>query len=339
MQFKNPAVVPITAFIVVVLGCAIAIQTTAAVTPKPTVREVRWLLSHQPTDVFKNAVQVFAEELSKKTDGRLTLSVIEPRDIGVLNGDVPHATVLEVLSNGHAEIATDYTVALGFDDPNMWKLNLPFLFSGYEDALQKLDSPAAAQILAQTKGVRGLALTMSGGLRLIASKSGPIASLSDFKGKRILTAGGPIAEATLKAFGATPVPSDLAHAEAALDTSTIDGVEITYSRLGEVIGGSSAYTKYIGETNHSMFLTAILASNAFYDSLSLEDQAALRSAATKAAQIERQDSIELGNTVRDQLKKEGSVILKPTAKERNELEAASRTVYSQFFPKLTPGTF
>lgn len=293
---------------------------------------VKWLIAHQPTDVFKNATKVFADELAKDSNGHLKLEVVMPQDVGVAEGDIPNAKVMQLLDSGNVQLATTYTVALGQKDNALWALNLPFAFSSYDQVSTFLDGTPGQQLLStigKSMNDEGLAFTMSGGFRIIASKDVAIQSPADMQGLRIGTSGGPVAEATLKALGAIPVPLDLESGQA--DLTKLDGVETTYSRLSEVVGSNSPYTKYINETDHSVFLTVILADKTFMDSLSPSDQAAVRAAAFKAAQVERQDSEALAARTKIELAAGGSKITTlPT--DRSLFERATRTVYAQFAP-------
>ncbi len=298
---------------------------------------VRWLLAHQPTSVFDRATKVFSDTLAKEGDG-MTLQIVTPREIGYTSGDVPHSEVLNQLSTGKAEMASAYTVALGQNDSSLWALTLPYLFASYDGLPAILDGQVGQQLLSTVEnansGIRGLAFTLSGGFRIIVSKNTAIHSLADLKGLHIATSGGPVAEATLKALGAIPVSTNLENGAQSFDAATIDGVETTYSRLAEVLGGKAEYTKYINETNHSMFLTAIIVNKDFYDSLSVKNQAAMKDAAMAAAAVERNDSIALGDSVKSQLLAEGSVVSTPSSQTRDIFAKATAAVYAQFSPTV-----
>lgn len=296
-------------------------------------RQVRWLLSHQPTSVFDRAAAVFAEVLEKESSGTLTVDVVTPEEVGVTKGDIPNVDVFRYLDQGTVELATTYTVGLGNDAPAFWSLNLPFLFESYAQAGAILDGSAGRAILdtaSSQTSAHALAFTMSGGFRIIASKNTEITSLSDLKGKRIATSGGPVAEATLKALGAVPVATNLENGAPVIDVETIDGIETTYSRLSAVVGSQTEYVKYVNETNHSLFLTTILAGNAFYDSLSDVNKVALQKAALAAAAVEREDSITLGEQTKEVLKKNGSIIATPA--DVAAFHSATQSVYEKFTP-------
>lgn len=327
------------AFVIVVAVSFLALQHAATAKSVTRVQHVRWLLSHQPTDVFARATSVFAEELSKRTDGRLVLDVVMPEELGYAStGDIPNADVLKYLDDGRVELATTYTVGLGKSDPALWAVNLPFLFSDYTSAGEILDGKSGAELLDTVVGktnAHALAFTMSGGFRLFASKVS-IRTPEDFKGKRIATSGGPVAEATIAALGATPVSTDLESANRSIDASSIDAVETTYSRLSAVLGSKSSYTKNIAETNHSLFLTVILAGNTFFSSLSPADQSALREAAIAAAKVEREDSIALGEKTRSELVAGGTDIATFSRDQHAVMKASAKDVYTNFVSEYGP---
>lgn len=296
-------------------------------------QHLRWLLSHQPTSVFDRAAAVFAEVLEKESNGSLTIDVVTPGEVGVGKGDIPNTDVFRYLEDGTVELATTYTVGLGNEVPAFWSLTLPFLFESYAQAGTVLDGSAGQSILDTASGqtsARALAFTMSGGFRIIASKNTKITSLSDVKGKRIATSGGPVAEATLTALGAVPVPTNLEDGAPAIDVDSIDGIETTYSRLSSVIGSQTQYVKYVNETNHSLFLTTILVNGAFYESLSPQNRVALQKAARAAAAVEREDSVTLGEKTKGELAASGSVIVIPA--DTAAFHEAVQSVYEKFTP-------
>ena len=296
--------------------------------------EIKWLLSHQPTSVFARASAVFADELSKESGGQMKLSVVYPADIGWEGtGDIPNDKVLDYLRSGEVQLATTYTVGLGKEAVAFWGLSLPYLFDSYSQAGTVLDGSAGQEILDSASAytdTHALAFTMSGGFRIIVSKNTAIKSAVDLKGLHIATSGGPVAEATLEALGAVPVPTDLESGDPEIDVGTIDGLETTYSRLSEVVGKNTQYTKYINETNHSLFLTVILASNTFYNSLSPQNQAALKKAALAAARTEREDSIALGGKTKSGLISGGSIVTIPNSDARSAMQAQTESVYKKF---------
>lgn len=294
-------------------------------------REVRWLMAHSPQALYTDAIRVFSDELARNTDGTLQLRVVTPENVGlhVEGADVPYRHSMELLAQGEVELSSTYAVANGTDDPHFWTLTLPYLFSNYDSIPATLESASGEAILESysTKtNARALAFTLSGGFRVIASKI-PVASINDLKGLRVGTAGGPVAEATLRAFGAIPVSMGL---DDAPSPASVDAVETTYARISLAPNLDSDFLSYVLETNHSLFLTTIVTSDAFFDSLSGSEQRALTSAARSAARTERAASVVLAQDTKKALKEAGSVITTLSEGDVDVAKAATASVYADF---------
>lgn len=294
--------------------------------------QVRWLMSHSPADLYTQATADFAASLAAATDGKLALTAVYPESVGVeTRGDVPYATSVELMESGSAELSSVYAVAAGVHDAHIWTLNLPFLFKSYDSLAQTLDGATGRSLLTDLSAkapYEALEFTLSGGFRIIASRE-PMTSVDDLKGKRVATSGGPVAEATLTALGAVPVAMDLESGSAVINPSEIDAVETTYSRLSSILGTDSPYLSNILETNHSLFLTMIVADDGFWDSLSAEEQQALRAGAHTAALTERAASVALAKKTKEELRAKGSVI---TEVPKEAMAETIKGVYDTFIP-------
>ena len=174
----------------------------------------------------------------------------------------------------------------------------------------------------ESTGVYGLAYTLSGGFRVIASRATGI-GVADLSGMGVTTSGGPIAEGILTAVGALPTSENAGAAET------------TYTRFAALEGAGNMRT--IIETGHSLFLTAVVADASFYGTLSAEDKAALYLAARAAALVEREDSILLAEEVRTELESKGVTIITPSAEEKQALIEQTAPVYAQFEALFAPG--
>jgi TRAP-type C4-dicarboxylate transport system substrate-binding protein len=298
------------------------------------VREIRWLIAHQPISLFEPAAKAFQDEFNSESRGtKIRVVVLGPSDI--VGGNVPHldkASVYAALDGGKADIATIPIAALGSTTPASL-VAAPFLFSDYGAMEQALDGDVGTQLLqtlAETGNVRGLAFTLSGGYQVLATRDAELDDAKDLAGLRVATPNGAIAADTLRSFGAIPVPvppGDTLNLLAALDDGTADAVEITYTRLS-IVNAPPVLT--LNETDHSIFFTAILSGNAFYESLSEEDQTSLRAAARRAAQVERADSIELARVTKEKLQSLGSSVVAMPRGEREILRAKSRALVERY---------
>lgn len=281
---------------------------------------VRWLIAHEPIDLFDDAAREFTKTFEEYHGGRIDLVMLSPQDLG-FEDNVPTEDVLRMLEEGEFDLATTFTTGIASAYPAFEAVNQPFLFDNFEEAEAELDGTFGAEMLAdlsENSPFRGLAFTLSGGFVAIASDKAQLVRPEDFKNKTIVTVGGAVGKDTLRAWGAQPAAaSDVG------SLSDIDGVEFTYTRIA-ALNGMPEYVRHISETNHSLFLTAILASDSFYDALSEEERAALEAAAQAAAATERADSIALGTKVRQELVESGTIVIELSPEQRATLKEMAR---------------
>jgi tripartite ATP-independent transporter DctP family solute receptor len=290
--------------------------------------KVRWLIAHEPIDAFRRAAKTFSTELTKESHGQMALEILTPKDFGT-SDNMNVKKIFMLLRSGQVELSQTVTTGIGVVEPKFYVLDLPFLFKSHEHASRVLDGEIGHQLLAsldKTK-VHGLAFTYSGGFRVVPSSGRAIKTADDFKGLNVRTTNSPVAQETLRLLGAKPIPLNIDDAKSALDSNKVDAAETTYIRIPNVAGEN---TKFINETHHSLFLTAILASRKFYDSLSQENREALARAAMSAAKIEREDSIADGEKAKADFSKKGVEIVEMSAANRTAFESRVQPVYKTF---------
>ncbi|OGG79635.1 hypothetical protein A3A39_02310 [Candidatus Kaiserbacteria bacterium RIFCSPLOWO2_01_FULL_54_13] len=315
----------------VFFGTRMLMTTKAPVARKPI--EVRWLIAHQPADLFVRGTKIFADVLEKESNGSMALKVLVPEDVGFPGGDVPTNQLFKFLEEGTVQLATVYAGGIESRNAPYGIINLPFLFRNYKSAEGVLEGSLGKQIrdtVEKNTSLRSLAITYSGGYRLIASNKKSIKTADDFKGLRIGTAGGPVAEALFRELGAIPVPiPTVASGKKYLTTGDVDAVETAYTRLSFRLA-SSTYIRYISETNHSLFTTATIVTKAFYDSLSPMQQETLGKAAQLAAKVEREDSVALAGKTKLDAQKQGIRIVELSPSASADLKTRLLPVYKTF---------
>lgn len=294
---------------------------------------MRWLIAHQPADLFIHGTKTFSDVLAKETGGAMTLEVLVPEDVGFAGGDVPTDELVKMLNDGTIQLATVYAGGVEKLDATYGVINLPFLFDSYASAEKVLDGSSGERMratVAENTPFLALATTYSGGYRIIASNKKLITSTDDFKGLRVGTAGGPVAEALFRELGAIPVEiPTVASGKKYLTSNEVDAVETAYTRLSFGLA-SSTYVRYISETNHSLFTTATLVPKSFYNTLTLQQQGALKQAAMAAATIERADSIALAEKTKQDAQEKGIRVAELTTVEQAKLKERLLSVYKKF---------
>lgn len=292
--------------------------------------EVRWLIAHEPIELWENATKKFDEVLTQESDGRMKLKILDPSDVGFL-GDVPTSDIFKLLNNGEIELSTMFAVGIGTRVPDYLEVNLPFLFDNFEDAFTILnEGPAGKKLLdavSEYTNTYGLAFTLSGGFRVIVSQNLKIKTVDDLKGKKIISTAGPVGDQTLRQLGAIPLPSPQTINDVP-SINEVDGVETTYTRISAI--KDTEFIKYISEINHNLFLTSVLVHGSFYESLSPQDRESLHKAVTAAAKVEWDDSIALGNKVKKELKEKGVFITELSSQEKENFKKETKSVYDWF---------
>ncbi len=303
-------------------------------------QKIRWVLAHEPIDLFLRAALKFSQEIKDTTNGLLdievmTLSQYSERYAG--GRPVTKHELLNLMEAGEIEMSQMYTTSLGKFNQDMFALDMPYLFRDHNHAAKVLDGKIGQSLmagLAAKSNIQGLAFTYSGGYRMIVSKK-PINSIEDFKGLKIRIAKSPVAEDVLSSVGAVPVPMELEDLNGALSSDQLEGGESTYPRFYSMKQNENS--SVINDTQHSLFLTSILVSKKFWGSLSSELQDKISKAALAAATLERKESVDDIKVVQDRCKNDGIEIVELSATEKTKFKDATKELYTKYSAVFTNG--
>jgi TRAP-type C4-dicarboxylate transport system substrate-binding protein len=120
----------------------------------------------------------------------------------------------------------------------------------------------------------------------------PINSVADLSGVNLLsTTINPVMIETAKSFGCNTVPCVIRDYNSVSEVSSQPGVSIETTLPRYEHESNTKIQKYITNTKHSMYLTSILISKEFWNSLDQEDQAFVKQAAVSAGVQEREWSV------------------------------------------------
>jgi len=304
-------------------------------------RKIRWVLAHEPIELFLRAAQRFKETMERTAPGKLdfeimTLGQYSERYAG--GRKVTKHDLLDLMETGDIEMSQMYTSTLGRKhNRDMWALDMPFLFRDHEHARKVLEGEIGKKLmkdLNEKTNVQGLAFTYSGGYRMIPA-SVVIQRLEDFRGVPLRCNKSPIAAETFIAVGAEPVQIELEEIGAAMKDGRILGGESTYARFYGL--QQNEVCSVINDAEHSLFLTSIIVAKDFWSTLEQDLQGLVQDAALDAARNERKESIEDVDLVKAQcLKDEVKVVALP-AEERERFEEATRYLYEKFDDMFSPG--
>lgn len=308
-----------------ILGAILCSTVFASVATAETV-----ILAHAqpPGNPRSLAADFFAEKVAACSEGRIEVSVAGAATMG---DDVEaltstSANVIQMTANSQG--ATAQII------PELNVIGLPFLFPDAPSAWKVIDGPIKAQIdeRAQAAGLKLLGF-WDNGIRHISHLSKSITTPADLQGVKIRTPPDDMTIAIFNALGANPAPLTFAELPTALQSGVFEAQEnpltnIYSSKIHEI-------TKFISLTGHKYETSPLLASMAWWSSLSPEDQACVQASADEATAFQRQTATEQEAEVKQKLIDEGATVTEIA--DRQAFIDATAPVYDEYrakFPEL-----
>ncbi|MGR3505713.1 MAG: TRAP transporter substrate-binding protein [Paracoccaceae bacterium] len=238
-----------------------------------------------PTSHYGVGAQAFIDTLTELSGGTFTG---EQAPAGQLGGE---RDMIEGLQIGSLDVVVTSTGPLGNFVPEVFALDLPFLFRDYDHARAVLDGDIGQELLAKIgeNNLVGLAWSENG-FRHVTNSQRPVRTPADLEGLKLRTMENKVHMTAFSGMGAAPTPMAFPELFTALQQGVVDGQEnpvtvITASKFWEV-------QKHVSLTGHVYSPAAVLASPVLYDGLTDEqkgwfDEAAKASAAATRAEVNR----------------------------------------------------
>ena len=240
-------------------------------------QKIKWLLFHEPVELFIRTAEDFQRHLDKLTNNKYEIEILTLSEYQDKYLDGVVCDPFQELKEGRVQVSQIYSDIIGdFDATDFYALSMPYLFKSHEHAARVFEGPIGKQLFAH-----GLAYTYSGGYRCTASTT-PIRNVEDFAGKTFHRETNPILSNMIDLIKAEKV-TNLHKPEVKSEMR-----QTTYPRY---VADCTEAQKYVADTKHSMYLTAILLNDDFMNSLSTEDKDHFYSAALKASRTERAQSV------------------------------------------------
>ena len=304
-------------------------------------KKIKWLIAHEPVDLFLRTAHAFADEVRKSTDGAIEIEIFTAKEYAnKFNAGVKDNPMV-YMERGDLEMSQLHISQLWkWNVPAFMALELPFLFTDHDHATRVLEGTIGQDMLSSlaTKSpARGLAFTYSGGFRIVATDE-EIKSLADFKNLSFYTGTNPIGIDTIEAIGGQADPHAIEDYWASVHTEgdNHDAVDTTVPRLLATVGKTKK--RYITDTKHSLFLTSIIVSESWWRSLSDELKSKLAEAATNAARLERKWSIEDSEAIANQDSTVTGVQYKELdSAEMDKFRALTEPLYDKYDGIFMPG--
>lgn len=259
-------------------------------------RKIRWLIAHEPVDLFLRTAEAFSAKLSELTNGAFEVEIFTASDYKTKFSNYSGRTgPMTELEEGNIEMSQLHITELAvWHNPDFYALELPFLFRDHEHARRVLEGEIGQNLLsglASQSPAKGLAFTYSGGFRCVASDTA-INTLADLKGAKFATAINPVTIDTVEALGAVPDVFNIKDFAVKVKEEgyDADALETTIPRYLAQFTGTNK--KYLLNTKHSLFLTSIIVGNKFWSELDESTQDKFREACLYASRLERKWSVD-----------------------------------------------
>lgn len=269
--------------------------------------------------------KAFAAKMTELSSGTMTINL---KPAGALGGE---RDVIEGLQIGTVDLAISSTGPIGNFVPDIYALDFPFLFKGYDQAHAVLDGPIGQGLLEKFKDhdLVGLAWGENG-FRNVTNNVQPINTPEDLKGLKLRTMENKVHIAAFTAAGAAPTPMSWTEVLTSLAQGTIDGQEnpipvLTSNKMWEI-------QKHVTLTQHVYSPAVVVMSKAKYDALSPEQQAWFVEAGKAAAAATRATVAENEKNGVALLKENGMQVVENV--DKAAFAAAVQPAYEQFAAEM-----
>lgn len=308
----------------------------------PMTKTIRWVIAHEPVDLFLKVAERFNKEVNEATGGAFEIEVLSLTDYSnKYNGGcrITKNDLMDLIDTGAIEMSHIYTTWLADYNKDLHALDLPFLFRDHDHADRVLEGDIGMELLAgvaKQSNIKGLSFTYSGGYRIVPANFK--ADTADaWKGRKVRTSRSPVAVETFRLLGAKPVETiALEEMNDAAQSGLIEAGESTYVRVLP-LEQYKAFD-YINDTAHSLFLTSIIVSQGFFDTLDSETQEIMVQAAQNAARMERKESVADIPRLRSEFKARGIEEIAMEGIELQKFKDRTAPVYDKFGDNyFTPG--
>ncbi|MGR2738618.1 TRAP transporter substrate-binding protein [Billgrantia sp. Q4P2] len=236
---------------------------------------------HPPGYPNTVALEAFAENVTERTEGRITAQVYNN---GVL-GDQPDA--IEQTRNGVLNFANFNMGPMGPIVPETNVLSLPFIFSSVEHMHEVMDGEIGQQFADALAEKNLVALSwFDSGERSLYNTKRPIRTPEDVQGLKIRVMNNDLYVDMIEALGGNATPMAYGEVYQSLKTGVLDGAENNYPSFQSSNHYEAA--EYYSLTEHLIIPECLCIARASWEALSAEDQEIVREEAIKASAMQRE---------------------------------------------------
>ena len=261
---------------------------------------------------------LFAAGVEKRLPGQFEFKLFPGGQLGKESALITNLKAGSLEMINVASGVTKLDKALGLFD-------LPWLFDDRAHVMRAMQGPLGQEVAAQIEK-QGLVVIgiYENGFRHVINGKRPVTTPEDLKGLKIRISGGKFRQGVFQSMGATPQKVSWAETFTALQTGVVDGAEA--ATYGFYEQKHFEVAKYLSLTRHVYTPSFLLASQAFYDSLTAEQQQVFSEVGMAITQTAYETSAELEAGYFEEMKKTTEIFDVDLA----AFQKATRPVYDSY---------
>ena len=227
------------------------------------------------------AVKFMGSELEEKTDGRYCIEIFDSAQLGE-EKDTIEQTQFGVIDMNRVSLGPFNNII-----PQTQVPSLPYIFRSVEHMHKVMDGPIGDEILAAfaEHDLIGLAF-YDGGSRSFYNSQKPINSMADLEGMKFRVMQSDIFVDMVSALGANATPMPYGEVYSSIQTGVIDGAENNWPSYDT--SGHFEVAQYYTLDQHLIVPEVLVMSKKTWDSLTPEEQTAVRESARASVPVMRE---------------------------------------------------
>jgi TRAP-type transport system periplasmic protein len=288
---------------------ALALAAILPVAPAAAQETLKMNMSLSQNSHYGAAVDTFAREVEKRTNGRYKVQNFYSGALGAERESI------EAIQLGTLDLTWTSTGPVPNFVPEVAIFDIPFLFRDTAHARAVFDGPIGQEYLGKfpAKGIVALAWGENGFRHMTNSKRA-VNAPDDLKGLKMRTMENPVHIAAYKQFGIIPTPMAFTEVFTALQQGTVDGQENPLSVISSA--KFDQVQKYLTLTGHVYSPALLLMNKAKWDKLSAADKQAFAEAAKEAVKANRARIDDDERKVVAELKSHGMLVVENVDKAK-----------------------
>lgn len=305
------------------LVSALLLGATSALADPVTLRLGHAVLQAHPNH---DTALRFKEAVERISGGDITIEIFPSRQLG----DVKE--LMEGVQFGTVDLTVNSSSALSTLEPSLDAFQLPGVIPDYATFARLAVSEPARAIMDTVENHDMVALGLyDGGQRHFLTLDAPVESLAQMRGLKTRVAPVPLFLDVWKAVGVNPTPMNYGEIYSALETGTLDAIEINLTSIEsekffEVAGGVTL-------TGHYFWPSLLLVNKTLFESLTPEQQSAMREAAAEITEAQVMAVADLDEVVKTHLAERDIPVVEPSEAFRADLAAAVAPVVAEYTAK------